>query len=110
MISLTDITINTTNPVVNFLIYELHVVIKDLVVSYLPLISKELTVLVKELNLNLLNTTSFLVDVIDNHFPLNLTTTQIPSANNVSDVITINLDGTFYDNVTKTNWIEPNTN
>ena len=110
VINLTDITINTTNPIWNFVIYQFHGVIKNLVVSFLPQISQDLTALVNELNLNLLNGTSFLVDVFDNHFPLNLTTTQIPTANNVSDVITINFDGTFYDNVTKTNWVEPNTN
>lgn len=56
------------------------------------------------------NGTELMVNVFDPRFPLNLTTTQAPQADNVTKVVTLNFDGTFYDTIYKTNHVDANTN
>ena len=82
----------------------------SIVKSFLPRVTDAVKQAVDDLNVRLLNGTNFLFNVFDPRFPLNLTTTQPPTANNETNVLTMNFDGTFYDTVYKTNHVDANDN
>lgn len=50
-----------------------------------------------------------MTNIFDPRFPLNLTTTQPPTVNNQTKVVSLNFDGTFYDTTKKTNHVSGNT-
>ena len=51
-----------------------------------------------------------MTNIIDPRYPLNLTTTQPPSADNSTKIVSLNFDGTFYDTVHNTTHVSENTN
>jgi hypothetical protein len=51
-----------------------------------------------------------MTNVYDPKLPLNLTTTQPPQADNVTKIVTLNFDGTFFDTAKGTNHVKKNIN
>ena len=107
-IDFSDIQITTTSSVWNAMINTFHGTVKSIVKSYLPQISHAISGLVDSLNAKMANGTSFMTNVFDPRFPLNLTTTMPPQADTQNKVITLNFDGTFYDSPAKTNHVRAN--
>jgi hypothetical protein len=55
------------------------------------------------------NDTTFLMNLFNEKYPLNITTTHVPVIDGANNLITLNLDGTFYDVEDKTNHVKKNT-
>ena len=51
-----------------------------------------------------------MTNVFDPRYPLNLTTTQPPSVDNSTKIVSLNFEGTFYDTVHNTTHVSENTN
>ena len=49
-----------------------------------------------------------MINVMDPRFPLNLTTTRSPILNGSSNIVTLDLDGTVYDSIAKTDHEDAN--
>ena len=77
---LEDITLLTTSSIINAMIAPFHGVINSLVKASLPVVQSMISGAVQDLNKKLLNGTSFLFNMFDPRFLLNLTTTQPPRA------------------------------
>lgn len=65
---------------------------------------------IEAFNLELKNKddTTFLVNIFDANFPLNITTTRAPILDGANNLLTINLDGTFFDIPEGTTHVENN--
>ncbi len=110
IVDLNDVTITTTSSVWNTLIGPFHDTIKNMVRGQLPKISGVIQGIVDNLNAKLRKGgDNFMTNIFDPRFPLNLTTTQPPTADNQTKIVTLNFDGTFYDTAKKTNHVSPNT-
>ena len=110
IVDLDDVTIETTSSVWNAMISPFHNTIKDMIKGQLPKISGAIQGVVDNLNAKLrLGGNNFMTDIFDPRFPLNLTTTQPPTADNQTKLVTLNFDGTFYDTIKKTTHVSANT-
>ncbi len=77
-----------------------HGAIKELIRGQLPKISTAIQGVVDGLNAKLRQGgNNFMTNVFDPRFPLNLTTTQPPQADNSTKIVTLNFDGTFFDTI-----------
>ena len=109
-VDLNDVTITTTSSVWNTMIAPFHGVIVSMVRAQLPQINAAIQKIVDDLNKRLKEGGSnFMTNVFDANFPLNLTTTQAPQADNTTKLVTINFDGTFFDTARGTNHVSKNT-
>lgn len=50
-----------------------------------------------------------MLNLFDERYPLNMTMTRAPIADNVTKTMTISFDGTFFDVPNKTNHVDENT-
>jgi hypothetical protein len=73
------------------------------------MIGQTVSNLVDDYNAKMANGTSFMQNIFDPRYPLNLTTTLPPQADPQNKLITLNFDGTFYDTVHRTNYVKTNT-
>jgi len=105
-----DITITTTNPVLNTLIAPFHGMIANFLKTQLPKVSGSFQKAFDQLNRKLrAGGNNFMTKVLDPRYPINLTTTQPPFVNTSTKVLEINFDGTIYDTIQKTNHVSKNT-
>lgn len=111
IVSLDDVSFVTTSGVWNTVLAPFHNAIRDAVRGQLPKIPAAIQVIVDSLNAKLRQGgNNFMINVIDPRYPLNLTTTQPPTADNQTKIVSLNFDGTFYDEVHNTTHVSPNIN
>lgn len=88
-----------------------HNQIANAIRDQLPRIPKAIQTIVDELNAKLkVGGNNFMTNIFDPRYPLNLTTTQPPTVDNSTKIVSLNFEGTFYDTVHNTTHASENTN
>jgi hypothetical protein len=88
-----------------------HNLIANSIRDQLPRIPKAIQTIVDELNAKLkVGGNNFMTNIFDPRYPLNLTTTQPPTVDNSTKIVSLNFEGTFYDTVHNTTHVSENTN
>jgi len=108
ILSIGDVKIKTTSSFFNSLIKLAHSYIMKSIREGLPKIEAMYASKIATFNQELLNGTQFMVNIIGNSYPLNLTTTKAPVFDGTTGLITANFDGTFFDTIQGTTHNERN--
>ena len=104
----TDVSISTDSAIWNGVIVPMHGTFVDVAKKSMLHIKNITDGLIQDLNVMLANDTQFMVPIMDEMYPLNLTMSRSPMMNSSASLIQFYIDGTFFDVANKSNHVEEN--